>query len=75
MDEVEIVGAVSLTKLEIALGQRDALARACQRALIDLEAARTVMRFEHGEPHGINQTIEIVKSALEGYGASVGSPK
>lgn len=69
-----IVGHVRLTDLEIALGQRDALARACQRALIDLRAAKLLAQHTLGEPHGINQTIEIVESALEGYNASVSAP-
>lgn len=75
MNETAIVGHVRLTDLEIVLAQRDALARACQRALIDLRAAKTLAQHTLGEPHGINQTIEIVESALEGYGTSVSSQK
>jgi hypothetical protein len=73
MNEVAVVGYARLSDLEIALGQRDALARACQRALVDLKAARILAQHTLGEPHGINQTIEIVESALEGYQAAVGS--
>lgn len=71
MNEVVTVGYVRLNDLEIALGQRDALARACQRALVDLKAARVLAQHTLGEPHGINQTIEIVESALEGYNVAV----
>lgn len=47
-----------------ACNAHDDLVNACKRALIDLGAAKLLAKHTLGEPHGINQTIEIVESAL-----------
>lgn len=71
----EFIAATELDKFYIAVMQRDALARACRRALIDLRAARTLAQHTLGEPHGINQTIEIIESALDGFTPAVDLPQ
>lgn len=47
-----------------AVNSHAALVNALERCIVDLEASRTLAQHTLGEPHGINQTLEIARAAL-----------
>lgn len=47
-----------------ACNSHDALVKALKRCMVDLDAAKLLAQHTIGEPHGLNQTLEIARTAL-----------